>query len=189
MASKQAIATALKGLSANYGNAPDPALPDIWMLALQDVDDSDLLRAVAKIVATSEFFPKVASVRNVLGMNRTERPDVDGIVKRIWSLSSYHPQYGTNPPSVGKVRDELGDTIADAYALVTPDRLFANSEVGRDIARREFADDLTTAAEQGYSAALPAPKRMPALPSGPVLYDQKPERGGGFRRLQAPSDA
>ena len=183
MASKQAIATALKGMSANYGTALDPALPDIWMLALQDVEDADLLRAVGKIVATSEFFPRVASVRNALGLNRTEKPDVDGIVKRIWSLASYHPQYGTNPPSVGKVRDELGDTIADAYALVTPDRLFANSEVGRDIARREFAADLATAAEQGYPVALPAPKPLPALPSGPVVYNQTPERGGGFKRL------
>jgi hypothetical protein len=185
MATKQAIATAIKGLSANYGTAPDPALPDIWMLGLQDVDDADLLRAVGKIVATSEFFPKVATIRNLLHRNRVEKPDVDGIISRIWSFASYHPVYGTHPPSVGKVRDELGDVIADAYALVTPDRLFANSEIGRDIARREFADDLTTAAAQGHAVSLPAPTPVPALPSGPVLYDQAPERGGGFKRLKA----
>lgn len=183
MASPKAVATALKGLSANFRTQPDPDLPDIWLLGLDGVDDADLMRAVGVIVSRDEFFPKLARVRDILGLNKTEKPDSEAIVKRIWSLASYHPQYGTNPPSVGLVREKLGDTIADAYALVGPERLFSNSEVGRDIARREFTADLTTAAEQGYQVSLPPVEARPMLSAPSVeVYDEAPKRGG-FKRL------
>ena len=177
MATKPAIAAALKGLAANYNRQPDPALPDIWWLALQDVPDDRLSAAVGRIVARSRFFPTVAEVRDALGLNVVEKPDTAAITSRIWSLAHYHPEYGTVPPSVTQVRTELGDTIADAYAVVGPDRLFANSEVGRDIARREFTADLTTAADQGLSVALPPARPVPALPAGPVQYDKPAIRG------------
>jgi len=184
MASKQAIAAALKGLAANYRISLDPDLPDIWLLGLQDVDDEALMQAVGKIVARERFFPTIAVVRDALGLNRLDKPDTDGILARIWQLANYHPQWGTTPPSVGTVREHLGETIGDAYALVTGDRLFNGNQTGRDIARREFADDLTTAAENGYSVALPAPNPVPMLASGPVIYDDAPQRGG-FKRIGA----
>jgi hypothetical protein len=181
MASKQAIATALKGLSANYRVSPDPDLPDIWLLGLQDVGDADLLRAIGKIVAEDEFFPKLARVRNVLGLNRKTPPDVTGILERIRALTTYHPNTGDTLPRVETVRDELGDAIANAYGFVGPNRLqavvFGGSGVGADIAGREFADALEHAQEAGESVALPPvsqSKRLTAGRPSVTIYGERP---------------
>lgn len=183
MASKQAIASAMVGLAANYNRDIAPELVGIWLKALQDVTDESLDRAVQRIVAESKFFPSVAEVREKAGANYKPKPDTEGIVAAIWSLASYHPQYGTTPPSVGLVREKLGDTIAQAYAMVGSGRMFGGNETGRDIARREFSKDLEVAAEQGCDISLPPTPVTKRLSGGAVtLYDEVP-KPTGFQRI------
>lgn len=185
MASKQAVANAMVGLAANYNRDLAPELVGIWLKALADVTDESLDRAVQRIVAQSRFFPSVAEVREKAGANFKPKPDTEGIVAAIWSLASYHPQYGTTPPSVGLVREKLGETIAQAYGLVGANRMFGGNETGRDIARREFARDLEVASEQGYDVALPSVPVTKRLASGSVtLYDDVP-KPTGFKRLSS----
>ena len=186
MATKQAVATALKGLAANYGTPLDPALPDIWMLGLQDVEDAALMRAVGNLVATDEFFPKLARVRNVLGVNRKSPPNVTDICERIRGLCDYHPQYGTTLPSVERVRIELGDAVADAYGYIGPKRLeavvFQGAGVGADIAGREFADALSEAQNAGADLTLLPSVARPMLAAPSITrYGERPAIG--FKRL------
>ena len=188
MATKPAIAAALKGLAANYNRQPDPALTDIWWLALQDVPDDRLSAAVGRIVARSRFFPTVAEVRDALGLNVQPLPDVTGICERLRGMCDYHPNHGTMLPSVERVRRELGEAIADAYGYIGPNRLeavvFGGGGVGADIAGREFATALSTAQEAGQVVALPPVRETPRLSnaSQSVFIDGVPD--GGLRRLE-----
>lgn len=197
MASKQAIATALKGLAANYGTALDPDLPDIWLLGLQDVEDAALMQAMGKVVATDEFFPKLARVRNLLGMNVQPLPDVNGIVERLRGMCDYHPNYGTTLPSVERVRAELGDAIADAYGFIGPKRLeavvFSGEGVGADIAAREFGEHLQAAQKVGANVTLlpsTARKQLSNASQSVFLDGARPQRiGQHIRGLLATSYA
>lgn len=188
MASKQAVASTLKALAANYSKALDPALPEVWFLAFQEVSDEALKAGVGKAVATLEFFPSVAGMRNVLGLNRKSPPNVTAICERIRGLCDYHPQYGTTLPSVERVRAELGDAVADAYGYIGPKRLeavvFDGAGVGADIAGREFATALSEAQDAGADLTLLPPVARPMLSaSGTTLYNVRPEQG--FKRLTA----
>ncbi len=159
MASKPAIATALKGLSANYNRELDPDLPAIWHLALSEVTDDQLNAAVARLVGRSKFFPTIADVRDALGLNDMPLPDVREILDRIRGLMTYHERTGEQMPTVERVRRALGDAIADAYGFVGPHRLeaavFGANLTGADIAWREFATELKYAQSNGRSLTLP----------------------------------
>lgn len=153
MASKKAIASVLNGLAANYSKALDPALPEIWFLAFGDVSDDQLNAAVGKVVASEEYFPTVAKMRNAMGLNKKALPDVAGIRERLRHMAA---QNDDRMPSVERVKLVLGEAIGNAYGFIGPNRLegfvFDGFGVGTDIATREFADLL--AAEQDNGADL-----------------------------------
>lgn len=87
--------------------------------------------------------------------------DVDALVRRIASASTYHPEQGDVAPLVATVREELGDVVADAYATVGSRALFATDETTRNIARRDFGKLL-----REY-AAMPATDRRRLVASPP----------------------
>lgn len=189
MASKQAIGAAMLGLAANYNRDIAPELVGIWMKALHDVTDEQLDVSVQRIVAESKFFPTVAEVREKAGANAQPLPDTDGILRRIRGLVTFDARYGESMPSVERVRDALGDAIADAYGFVGPRRLeavvFGGSSVGVDIAAREFGSALQAAQKSGQVIALPSGAEVKQLSNreqSVFLSDAVPQRTG-FKRL------
>lgn len=189
MATREAVVKTLAVFGSLFPRDISPELVSIYHAALEDVGDDGLRAAMAQCVRTAKFFPTPAEIRDAVGANnRSALPDVSGICERIRGLCSYHPQAGDTLPSVERVRQVLGDAIADAYGYVGPARLegviFRGSGTGVDIARREFADLLAAAQKDGQHIAIPAPNATPLLNAGAVRLPDAP-RGGGFRRLTA----
>jgi hypothetical protein len=179
MASREEVAKTLAALQALFPRELTELVVQAYALGLEDVSDEALRVALARVVKTSVYFPKIAELRQASGIN--QRPDPEAILAAIWSLSSYHPHTGTTAPSVGLVKDQMGETIAAAYALASADRLFGGNQTGRDIARREFAKDLEAAAEQGFPVALPPVVSRPMLAaSNTTIYNERPV--SGFQR-------
>lgn len=189
MATKAAIANAIKMLAVNFRHSPDPQLPDLWLAAFADLTDEQMQKATVAIVSTDDFFPTVKRVRDVLGLNHKPKPDVAGTFARLRALTTYHPNTGDTMPSVERVREELGDAIADAYGFVGPKRLeaavFDGTGTGADIAAREFAEQLEAAQDAGLSVALPPMHAMKLLghANQTASRSDQPQRIGGMRPI------
>jgi hypothetical protein len=112
------------------------------------------------------FFPtpgEIAAFRKV-----TTIVDAAQTIRRIEKLGANVPGAGYIAPQVWRVREALGDVIADAYATAGgPGRVFSDDEVSRSIASREFQK-----AASEY-AAMPTVER-------PIL-----EAGSNSRRIAA----
>lgn len=173
-----------------------------YAMALGDMTDEQLDYAVKRAVRECRFYPKPAELRDFAGVNAKPKPDVSGALDRIRALVTYYN--GEQMPSVERVRDALGDVIANAYGYVGPQRLEAvvlgGSGVGVDIAAREFATALSDAQASGQDIALPPLTAMPQLSnaSQSLFLDGQPQRIGTHiagllpfvsKRLSGSSDA
>lgn len=148
----------------------------VYALALDDLADAELDRAVKRALRECRFFPSPAELREFAGANTALSIDLDGILNRIVGLRSYLPTTGTQPPSTDSVRRVLGDAIGDAYSQVGHDGLFSPNETTRTIARREFLATLGAAVKREGPSALAPPEGLPAIPTpdGPVIYGARP---------------
>ncbi len=153
-----------------------------YAMALGDMTDEQLDYAVKRAVRECRFYPKPAELRDFAGVNVKPKPDVSGTLDRIRALVTYHR--GDQMPSVERVRESLGDAIANAYGYVGPQRLesvvLGGSGVGADIAGREFATALADAQESGQDVSLPPFREMKQLSnaSQSVFIDGQPTRIG-----------
>ncbi len=186
MASNTAVAACLAVLKHLPSDSPVTAeTVAFYALGLRDLSDDALERATARAAASCTFRPQPAELIKLSG-HQPSLPDVDGIVSRLRGMCDYHPQYGTKMPSVERVRNELGDAIADAYGFVGPKRLeavvFGGDGTGAEIAAREFAELLRDAQRDGADVQLLPPVARPMLAAPSVtLYDERPT--GGLKRL------
>lgn len=166
MASKQAVATALKMFALTFAGDVSDERVDLYQAALADVDDAALKAATTRLVAThkGEWIPVPALIREAAGANVRPRVDAEAVRHAIYEIAGYNPN-GFSPPRVEAVRQRLGDAVADAYGAVGGGRLFADGTTG-EIALRDFAKELEACQRERGILALPAgplgPKRLPA---------------------------
>jgi hypothetical protein len=168
MASHETVARALAIMQELWSREITPELVRIYRAALADVDDDTLLAAVRRALASCKFFPVPAELRHLAGVGRPRlepAPDVAELVRQIWGHAEDSPGYGQRPPRVELVRRVFGDSVAEAYGYVGPERLFASNETTWQIARRDFAEELRASMSARAERALP-PMR-PLLPAAP----------------------
>ena len=141
MASKRGVAATLGLLSRAFAGVVDEAKIDLYYGAWSDLTDEQLLKAVTVVVRTwtGAFIPPPAILREAIAPAPVA-VDSETILRKISRLGSYNPNTGWNYPSVEKVRDELGESIAYAYVAGGRQRLFSDNDVTRDIALREFEE-------------------------------------------------
>lgn len=195
MADPRTVARALAILAETFPKDITPELVRIYQHALRDASDDQVLTAVRRAIDTARFFPVPAELRDLIGLNQARVVvDPEPILDRIRGMASYLPTVGDLYPRIDAVRDALGDAIAAAYAAAGGPRLFTANEVGRDIARREFAAALADAVRIGglEAIALPTPETPRALPpadaspSGPPgRLGRVPDGGADWRALLA----
>lgn len=169
MADTKTISRALAILAEVWPRPLTPELVKIYQVALQDVDDETVLRAVRRAVTESKFFPVPAELRTLAGVDRQLVVDAEALLDRIAGLGQYHPASGMRWPSAAAVRQLVGEHVGDAYAVAGGGaRLFSGHETTRGIARREFAQDFKRALEVHGRSALPLPAQacLPAAASG-----------------------
>jgi len=144
MASTNAVSKALAILSADRGGDVTPMRLEAWRVALEDVADHDLLRAIKQFLMTDtgDFLPPVAKLR-AMAMPEVAI-DTDRLLREIHRLGEYLPSVGVLPPRVDAVRARFGEAIALAYTEAGGAQLFASTATDgtsttRDIARRTFS--------------------------------------------------
>ena len=184
MASKRAIAAALAMLAEARPREITTRTIAVYFAALEDLSDEQLEHATARAVRELKFFPAPAELRDFAGANVTPFVDADVQLARLEALGSYHPASGWRAPSVDHVRQVLGDAMAEAYSLGGAARLFAGNETTRDIARREFAQELRLLVKERGLAAVVAPLALPAPSEAVVLYTER-TRSSGPRSIAA----
>ena len=190
MASNERVGWALSVLKHLPSKNPVTAeTTAFYALGLRDLADDDLTRAVGIAASRCTFLPTPAELRDLAGANRAEVVDAEAVLTAIAVMATYLPTTGTTYPRVEAVRERLGDGVANAYGAAGGGRIFAGSEVTRDIARREFEKALAEeVADRGADDVMEwvhALKRLPSPEnSGPVYFDQPGDRAiGGMKRL------
>lgn len=187
MASTEAVVRCLSVLKHLPSDTPlTEESVAFYAIGLRGLSDDQLDRATERAVSSCTFRPMPKDLLALVAEPKP-LPDVRGILERLRGMCDYHPNYGTTLPSVQRVRNELGDAIADAYGFIGPKRLeaivFDGEGVGADIAMREFADHLYAAQKDGADITLLPSVARPMLAAPSLtLYDNAP-RGGGFKRL------
>ncbi len=177
MASKRAVAAALKLLARTFAGEVDEAKVALYYAALDDLTDEQLERAVTIVVRTEteRFIPPPGVLRQAVA---PAAPVVDAgrLLREISKLGTYNANVGWVYPSVERVRDELGEAVAYAYAGAGRERLFADSETTRDIAQREFERAVVEGTKRQWQG-LPVLGAAPQLPrlSRPGSGDSGPE--------------
>jgi hypothetical protein len=138
MASRRAVATALKLLARAFAGEVDEARIDVYFAALDDVGDEQLAAAVTLVIkeSTERFIPPPGLIRKAV--SPTPAVDSAALIRRIAKLGQYSPHVGWIYPSVARVRDQLGDRIAYAYAAAGQERLYSENATTVDIAKRDF---------------------------------------------------
>jgi hypothetical protein len=128
---------------------------ELYAAALDDLTDEQLERACLIVVRTHTggFIPPPAVLRKAIAPARAV-VDADAILRRIEKLSIYNAATGMIAPPRAVVERELGEAVGYAYAAAGGKRLFADDEIGRDIATREFEKALAEA-ESRPGAYLP----------------------------------
>lgn len=163
MASTKAVYASLKMLAHNFAGDVTREKAELWDAALRDVPDEALAVAIPKVIAThtGSFLPPVAVVRDAAGVNSQPVLDFEVALTRISDLGYHNPNRGWIYPRVQEVRSKLGDLIGDAYALAGGQRIFADDEVSRSIAQREFRQELNRQAQsRGLLALPPGPPQL-----------------------------
>ena len=152
---------------------------EAWRVALEDVEDDELLRAVKTFLMTDtgDFLPPVAKIRALAAP--TIILDTESILHKIAKYGEYNPNIGWIYPRIDAVRERFGDAVADAYVEAGASRCFANddkdgSSVSRDIARRTFATVLHAGARKAPNSVA---HLLPSTPAAPPSL-----------RLPSPSD-
>jgi hypothetical protein len=179
MASNKAVAELLAYLQELFPSrdVTEKTLP-VWVLHFEDWSDEEL-RACTRAAAREpgrKFFPTPGEI----AAHRAPAPaiDADAILERIAKLGYHNPRSGWMYPTAQFVREQLGDVIANAYVTAGGERCFASpagdgSTVGRDIARRTFAEEIRTAhsrAPGGLQLIPPAPAPTLELRSEDVRH-------------------
>lgn len=167
MASRKVVLAALTLLSRAFAGEVSEERVDVYEAAWDDVTDQDLLAATTRVIKThrGEFIPPPAIVRDAACPPLDPARTIAAVVEL-----GYNGPNGFAGPAVFRVRDVLGDAIADAYASADPDRLFSENEAIRGAARREFAHGLEMGVQRYGYATLP-PSAF-ALPPGPAVQAQ-----------------
>lgn len=189
MATKLCVAKTMAVLGATFPRDITPELVAIYADALHELTDAELEQALRRAVGTCRFFPVPAELLELAGTRRAAAVDIEAVLERIRGLFSYLPTRGDTPPSVGRVRDALGDGIAQAYGSVGGgDRLYSGNETTRSIARRDFAEEIKGAIRDLGAAAVLEPMQKPlALPPAEslVIHGTRPDRYDGPRLLRS----
>lgn len=163
MASSQAVKAALKLLSVNFAGDVTAEKVKLWHSCLDDVTDETLSEAVPRVIRehAGQFIPSVGFVRQMCGAN-TVSFDAEGLRREIAALGSYNPQSGWSPPRRETVAEILGEGVASAYGMVGGERLFGAGTT-RDIALRDFTEELKSQVETRGRDALQAPPERPQI--------------------------
>ena len=166
MATRQAVLATLTMLAREYAGTVTEEKADLWLAALEDVSDVALAAAVATVIKTHTggFIPPVAVIREAAGANALPAIDAGRLLREIDRLGEHNPATGWQSPSVEVVRQIKGDAVADAYAAAGgPERLFEGGATTREIAAREFAQEMAAQVKAHGGAAL-LPPAVPAVP-------------------------
>lgn len=166
MASKQTIAGALAFLHELFPTRDiTDATGHAYQIALAEFSD-DELRHCVELVAKEpgrKFFPTPGDI----AAHRQPPPAIDceALLGRISKLGCHDPRSGWIYPTSERIRESLGDAVADAYVNAGSTQCFAPADssgatVSRDIARRRFADAIH-AAHQAIPGGLQLPARTP----------------------------
>lgn len=165
MASRVAVGRAMATLARAFAGVVDDAKIDVYSAAWDDLTDEQLLAAMTVVCRQWEgaFIPPPAVIRRAVAPAESA---VDGgkFVRQISKLGTYNANVGWIYPSVERVRDELGESVAYAYSAAGRERLFADDDTTRSIAQREFDQALLEAAAKGANG-------LPVLT--PAENDQK----------------
>lgn len=193
MASRPMVAKTLGALSEAFGGDVSDKKLSVYCEALSDLSDEQLVTALRTVLRTwdGKFIPPPAALRNAIGANVAQL-DAEPIIERIYALREYSPT-GIRWPSTPAVRDACGELVAIAYADAGGARIFADSDITRDIARREFSAALQSAMEaRGVTElAMPSPRPRLSAASNTVLFDARPARTAEhrFQRITGGPDA
>lgn len=139
---------------------------DAFALVFADWSDEELQTCAAACARESgrTFFPTPGEI----AAHRQLPPiDVERLLAQISKLGSHDPRKGWIYPSPEQIRDAFGSPIADAYLAAGGARCFAQeasdgSSITRDIARREFGEQLATVQRRHPDRPL-LPPSVPAL--------------------------
>lgn len=188
MASSACVTKCLAILSeAKPDREITPNTVAVYAMALDDVEDRDLERAVARCLKTCRFFPTPAELRDAIGANEAPFVDAEPILDRIRGMSSYLPTCGEIYPRVEAVRTALGEAIGQAYGMAGGgSRLFSSNDTTRSIAHREFAEELAAAAKTFGPKSLTLPPLQCRPQISPVIYGDQP--APALRLLSTPAN-
>jgi hypothetical protein len=163
MASSQGVAKVLRFLHALYpAHEVTDETGEAWLVVFADLPDDALADAARRCASEAgrKFFPTVGEVRAVVDAMTGSRVNPTTLLRQIESMGSYNAHCGWVWPRVESVRERFGDGVATAYGMVGPGRFASEDAVTRDIAARDFAQDVRT-------VAVERPTR-PTLPPAPM---------------------
>jgi len=176
MATRRAVLASLTLFALTFAGDVSPARIDLYVAALDDVTDEQLGAATVRLVKThrGEWIPVPAVIREAAGANALPAIDAGRLLREIDRLGEHNPATGWQSPSVEVVRQIKGDAVADAYAAAGgPERLFEGGATTREIAAREFAQEMAAQVKTRGAAALlpPAAPAVPQLAAGPAAAE------------------
>ena len=176
MATRRAVLASLTLFALTFAGDVSPARIDLYVAALDDVTDEQLGAATVRLVKTHgrEWIPVPAVIREAAGANALPAIDAGRLLREIDRLGEHNPATGWQSPSVEVVRQIKGDAVADAYAAAGgPERLFEGGATTREIAAREFAQEMAAQVKTRGAAALlpPAAPAVPQLAAGPAAAE------------------
>ena len=150
-----------------------------YALGLEELTDDQVKVATRLAARDCTFLPSPAELAKLVGAHRVVF-DVEPILDAIRALGSYLPTSGTTHARVERVREALGDGIAEAYSCAGGARMFSGNETTRDIAQREFAEALRDVVRlRGRETVLAPVEARRALPSpSVVIYGERPKLSG-----------
>lgn len=171
MSSNRGIANALAILAETFPTRGiTERTVEVWRNVFQSVEDDALERAVVRLCREPgrTFFPSSGEVFAAIAL---DAPPVNvlNVLHRIEQLGYYDPKRGWVYPTAERIRDELGQAIANAYSVAGGERVFAAEEndgksITRDIALRKFEEGLNEAQRKAPDRPLLLPARSKALP-------------------------
>lgn len=163
MASSRAVAIALATFHEAFPTREITSeTTEVWSKLLTLVSDERLASAVLFLCRdpARRFFPSSGEVFAAIAKG-AQPVNALAIIHRIEKLGFYNPGVGWVYPTTERVREALGDEIANAYTIAGPERMFAPDEasaVTRDIARRKFEERVQEAQRTSPGQLLlPAP--------------------------------
>ena len=173
MASDTTIAAVLAFLQELFPSREitEKTLPS-WALYFAEWSDHEFTTCAHRTAKEPgrKFFPTPGEIA---AHRRPSRAiDTDALLERIARLGSHNVSTGWIYPSADRIRESLGDAIADAYVNAGASQCFASADssgatISRDIARRRFADAID-AANLATPGGLRLPPPEPALLSPPI---------------------